>query len=84
MLRSHPTLFVLLRRILDVVILLGVTFLAEKRFGQTDLMRIMAIYCSILMIIIFSLFNMYKSWRGVSVLKEIKTLLIAWVSVLVI
>jgi putative colanic acid biosynthesis UDP-glucose lipid carrier transferase len=72
------------RRVLDVLILLGITWLMERWQGQTDLMRVLAIYGSLLLIVLFALLNVYRSWRGISLFKELKTLFFSWVSVLVI
>ena len=47
-------------------------------------MRILAIYGSLLLFVIFSLLNVYKSWRGTSLFEEIKRLLLAWLLVLII
>jgi len=47
-------------------------------------MRVLAIYNSLLLIVLFALFNVYRSWRGISLFKEIKTLFFSWISVLVI
>ena len=71
------------RRILDVLILLFITSLVERWQGQTELMRILAIYGSLLLIVLFELFNVYRPWRGISLSKEIKTLFFSWISVLI-
>jgi len=84
MLKAHSSIFNILRRILDVFILLGITWLVERWQGQADLMRVLAIYGSLLLIVLFGLFNVYRSWRGLSLFKEIKTLFFSWISVLVI
>jgi len=84
MLKSHSSILNIFRRILDVFILLGITWLVERWQGQADLMRVLAIYGSLLLIVLFGLFNVYRSWRGLSLFKEIKTLFFSWISVLVI
>jgi len=83
-LRKHAPLINFFQRILDVAILLFVTWLVEKWLGLTELMRILAIYGSLLLAIIFSLFDIYKSWRSIPLVNQIKSLLFAWIFVLII
>ncbi|MBW1911353.1 MAG: sugar transferase [Deltaproteobacteria bacterium] len=83
-LRRYASLINVINRILDIAILLIITWLVKKWFGQPELMRVLAIYGSMLMAAIFSLFNVYKSWRSFSLLNQIKTLFFAWVSALLI
>lgn len=83
-LRRHASLINVIHRIADVSILLIITWLVKKFYGQPELMRVLAIYGSVLLAIIFSLFNVYKSWRSISLLNQIKTLFFAWISVLLI
>lgn len=72
------------QRVLDIAILLFITWITEKILGSTQLMKVLAIYGSLLVAVIFSLSHLYKSWRGVSVGNQIKALFLAWVCVLVV
>jgi putative colanic acid biosynthesis UDP-glucose lipid carrier transferase len=83
-LRRYASLINVIHRIADVAILLIITWLVKKFYGQPELMRVLAIYGSLLLAIIFSLFNVYKSWRSISLSNQIKTLAFAWISVLLI
>jgi putative colanic acid biosynthesis UDP-glucose lipid carrier transferase len=83
-LRRYASLINAIHRIADIAILLIITWLVKKFYGQPELMRVLAIYGSLLLAIIFSLFNVYKSWRSISLLNQIKTLAFAWISVLLI
>jgi len=80
-LRKHALLFNFSQRALDVVVLLLMTWIVG-RYGPRELMGVLAICGSLLVIVIFSLFKVYKSWRSISVLTQIKTLFFAWVCVL--
>ncbi len=80
-LRRHALLFNFIQRVLDVVVLLLTTWVVG-RYGLPELMGVLAICGSLLVIVIFSLFKIYKSWRSISVLTQIKTLFFAWVCVL--
>ena len=80
-LRRHALLFNFFQRALDVVVLLLITWIVG-RYGPRELMGVLAICGSLLVIVIFSLFKIYKSWRSISVLTQIKTLFFAWVCVL--
>jgi putative colanic acid biosynthesis UDP-glucose lipid carrier transferase len=84
MLRSNTQIINIFQRVLDVVILLLITWLTYKWLGQGPLVRVLAIYGSLLLIILFPLFNVYKSWRGISLFKEVKTLFFSWASVLIV
>ena len=80
-LRKHALFFNFIQRALDVVILLLITWVIG-RYGPRELMGVLAICGSLLVIVIFSLFRVYKSWRSISVLTQIKAVFFAWVCVL--
>ncbi|MBN1364094.1 MAG: sugar transferase [Syntrophaceae bacterium] len=82
-LRRHALLFNFFQRVLDVVVLLLITWIVGK-YGPPELMGVFAICGSLLVIVIFSLFKIYKSWRSISVLTQIKTLFFAWICVLLV
>ena len=83
-LRRHAPLFNITQRGLDVAILLAITWLFGNRYGSPELMRVLAIYASLFLVAIFSFFNIYKSWRSAFISGQIKSLLFAWFSVLVV
>ncbi|MFC1811513.1 sugar transferase [Thermodesulfobacteriota bacterium] len=82
-LRRHATLFNFAHRILDIAVLLVITWLAAKRFNHPDLARMFMIYGSLITAVVFSFLGIYKSWRGFSIFDQIKSLLFAWMSVLI-
>jgi putative colanic acid biosynthesis UDP-glucose lipid carrier transferase len=84
LLRRYAPFFNLIQRILDISILLVVTWLVKRWYGQPDLMRVLAIYGTLLLVVIFSLFNVYRSWRSISLTNQVKTLLLAWITVLLV
>jgi len=84
LLRRYAPLFNIIQRILDISILLAVTWLVKRWYGQPDLMRVLAIYGTLLLVVIFSLFNVYRSWRSISLTNQMKTLLLAWITVLLV
>jgi exopolysaccharide biosynthesis polyprenyl glycosylphosphotransferase len=83
-LRKHSLFFNFIQRILDVLIVLLVTWAIGQKYGSPDLVRVFATYGSLLLVVIFSIFRVYKSWRGISLLNQIRTILLAWSSVLFI
>jgi putative colanic acid biosynthesis UDP-glucose lipid carrier transferase len=83
-LRRHATLFNTFQRMLDIAVLLVITWLAEKQFNHPDLARIFMIYGSLITAVVFSFLGIYKSWRGFSIFDQIKNLLFAWLSVLIV
>jgi exopolysaccharide biosynthesis polyprenyl glycosylphosphotransferase len=83
-LRRHALLFNMTQRALDIAILLAITWLFANRYGSPELMRVLAIYTSLFLVAIFSLFNIYKSWRSTFISDQIKMLVIAWSSVLIV
>lgn len=84
LLRRYASFINIFHRIIDVAILLIITWLVKRFYGEPELMRVLGIYGSLLLAIIFSLFSIYKSWRSISLLSQIKTLFFAWISVLLI
>jgi exopolysaccharide biosynthesis polyprenyl glycosylphosphotransferase len=82
LLKRHAPLFTTIHRILDIVVLIGITWVASRKYGQPDLMRLLPIYGSLFLVVIFSLFGVYKSWRVDFISSQIKTLFFAWCTVL--
>jgi LytS/YehU family sensor histidine kinase len=76
-LKKQANLLNIIQRILDVCILLVITWLFGKKYGPPELIRVYALYGSLFLIVIFSLFNIYKSWRDVPIANQILTLFLA-------
>lgn len=83
-LRKHAQIINITQRILDIFILLFITWLVSKNYGSNELNKVFAIYGSLLMVVIFSLLGIYKSWRETSIINQIKVLFFAWLFVLVV
>lgn len=83
-LKQNAPLFNVGQRALDICILLGITWLVGKKFGPPELMQVFAIYGSLILFVVFSLLNMYKSWRNSSLFSQIKFLVFAWFLVLIV
>ncbi|MBU1183254.1 MAG: hypothetical protein KKE00_01065 [Proteobacteria bacterium] len=84
MFRKHALMFNIINRLLDLSILLIITWLVGQKYGSTELIKVFAICGSLLMIVIFSLSGIYKSWRETSIPGQIRFLFLAWLSVLII
>ncbi|WP_457570822.1 sugar transferase [Desulfovulcanus sp.] len=84
-LKTHSTLFRTLFHILDplIVVLLTYVLYSLGIVVPHDLAKILAIYGSLLTAIIFPFFGLYRSWRGESLLLEARSVLGAWVVVLI-
>lgn len=67
---------------LDVTVLLCVTYFISSRHFPEDVVRVLAIYGSLLLVVVFVMFKMYKSWRGSYFSHQIKKLVLAWTTVL--
>jgi len=75
--RNGPLLGVI-QCLLDVTILLCVTFFISSRHFPAEVVRVLAIYGSLLLVVVFSMFKMYKSWRGSYFSNQIHRLFLAW------
>ncbi|MCP3954855.1 MAG: hypothetical protein GY697_21935, partial [Desulfobacterales bacterium] len=71
-LRRHASLISLLRRILDIVLVIGVTTLIGRMYGPPELTRALAIYGSLLTILFFSYFNLYQSFRQQTIFAQLR------------
>ena len=85
-LRKHASILIVFLRMIDpgIVISVAYIFCQMDWLHPNELGKILSIYCSILVVIIFPFFNIYKSWRIETIGQEIKTIAIAWILVLVI
>jgi exopolysaccharide biosynthesis polyprenyl glycosylphosphotransferase len=48
-----------------------------------ELAKVLSVYCGLLILVIFPLFNEYPSWRKTRIVHRIRTLAISWITVLV-
>jgi putative colanic acid biosynthesis UDP-glucose lipid carrier transferase len=70
------------RRILDVATLLLLSSAVADVLVPPELARVLMVYCSLLMVVIFPLFSIYQPWQKLNMASEIRTIALAWASVL--
>lgn len=83
-LKKHSTLLKILRLLSDLTAIFIVSYSLLQFFHERDLIKIFAIYSSILIIFVFPHFDLYQSWRSLSFAKQIQSLFFAWVVVLLV
>ncbi len=76
--RKHASLISFLRRILDILLVIGVTVLIGRMYGPPELARALAIYGSLLTILFFSYLNLYQSFRQQTIFAQLRLLFFAW------
>jgi putative colanic acid biosysnthesis UDP-glucose lipid carrier transferase len=74
----------IIQRLTDLIILIVLTFIVGDRLVPKELARVLAVYCSLLLFVVFSFFHMYQSWRQSGILHHLRRLAAAWLTVLVI
>jgi undecaprenyl-phosphate glucose phosphotransferase len=84
MIRGSNTATNISRRVLDLTILVVLSLFAADRLVPKELARVLVVYCGFIMVVMFSLFHMYQSWRKTSVKHQIRILAAAWITVLVV
>ena len=83
MIRGSNTVITISHRIIDLFILIAITLAAGDELLPKELARVLAVYCSFLVVVVFPLFHMYQSWRKTLVMHQIRILAMAWLTVLV-
>jgi putative colanic acid biosysnthesis UDP-glucose lipid carrier transferase len=83
MIRGSNPFINICQRILDLVILIVLTWAASGRMFPEALSKVLVVYCGLLLLVVFSLFNLYQSWRKTGVRHQIRILALAWLTVLV-
>ncbi len=84
MVRGSNNLINIIQKVSDLVILITLTLAAGDRLIPEELSRVLAVYCSFLMIVVFPIFHLYQSWRKTSLMNQIRVLALAWFMVLVL
>jgi exopolysaccharide biosynthesis polyprenyl glycosylphosphotransferase len=72
------------QRLLDVAILVLITVAVPDNLIPKELAKVLSVYCSFLIIVVFPLFHLYQSWRKIWILHQIRVLAMAWLTVLII
>ena len=86
-LREYPSFFDFLLRITDPAIVIAVSLILQHFAPQIcshDLLKVLTIYSTGLVVLIFPFFNLYRSWRGIAISTEIFTLSRAWIAILIL
>jgi putative colanic acid biosynthesis UDP-glucose lipid carrier transferase len=80
-LRTNQGLVSILHRVLDVIVVIGSLFLANNFLDQPWLMKhsVAAVLAALCFHFVSELGNLYISWRGLSLFKEIKKTITYWV-----
>ncbi len=86
LLKKYSVFFGMLFRVSDPAIVFAGSYIFYARgwLAPGELAKILAIYCGILVIIIFPLFDLYKSWRTETIGNEIRGIAGAWIIVLLL
>jgi exopolysaccharide biosynthesis polyprenyl glycosylphosphotransferase len=71
-------------RILDLIILITVTYALEDSLIPNELARVLVVFCCFLMFVVFSFFHIYQSWNKTGLFRQLRTLMFAWFIVLVL
>ena len=82
MVRGSNPLVNLSQQVLDLIILVGLTIAVSGRMFPEALTKVLVVYCGLLMVVVFSLFNMYQSWRETGAAHQLRILTFAWLTVL--
>jgi putative colanic acid biosynthesis UDP-glucose lipid carrier transferase len=83
MIRGSNPIVNISQRIFDLIILIMLTVAVGDRLIPKELAKVLMVYCGLLLLVVFSLFNMYQSWRKTGVRHQIRILALAWLTVLV-
>jgi FlaA1/EpsC-like NDP-sugar epimerase len=84
MVRGSNTYMTVARLGIDLIILVAFTLSAGDRLIPNELAKVLVVYCSFLMVVVFSLFHMYQPWQKAGLVHQIRTLAVAWGTVLVV
>lgn len=87
--RSYSSIIGIVSRIMDPVLVVLAAYSAYAvRFQSFDIYlnkdyRILIVFAFFCTLIVFPLFNMYASWRGLSIFRQARIVLLAWLTVVV-
>lgn len=82
LLKQYSTYFDVLSRLADPAIVILVTLITEQIYPTAfppALIKALIIWVSIIVILVFPLFGLYRSWRGISLWTETKATTFAWI-----
>jgi undecaprenyl-phosphate glucose phosphotransferase len=82
LLKEYSSYLDIISRLIDPAIVILMIFVIDYFFPNQippPLMKTMIIWSSLLILILFPVFGLYRSWRGSKLLSEIKNITFAWV-----
>jgi len=83
MIRGSNTVINVSQRVFDLIILISITLAVGDGLIPKELAKVLVVYCSLLVIVVFPLFHLYQSWRKTGITHQIRMLAMAWFTVLV-
>lgn len=84
-LRENAPLISFLSKVVDIAIIISMTVVVHRFYGgPAVLMKGMAIYGSIVTIVAFSVFGVYRSWRDRKLIRFLRSFTLVWLLVLVV
>jgi len=83
MTQGSNKVFNYLQRCIDLFIIFFITVLAGDRLIPNELVKVLLIYCSLLMMVVFSLFPVYSPWAKSGTIHQVSALAAAWLVVLI-
>lgn len=81
-LKTYAPLFTAIQKIVDVIIVLAGTWFIRD-IAPPELLRGLALFGSLLTLVIFSVFDVYRSWRKATIAQQLRSVLFSWIAVLV-
>ncbi len=83
LLKTYAPVFTTFQKATDVLIVLAGTWAIGAAEMPPMLARGLALYGSVLTLILFSYFDIYRSWRKASLFQQLKSLFFSWIAVLI-
>lgn len=89
-LKNYSSMFHIFSRVMDPLLVVVAALIAyEIRFSSYNIpiykeYKILILFSFFLVLIVFPLFNLYTSWRGQSLIKQSRSIFLAWITVVLI
>jgi putative colanic acid biosynthesis UDP-glucose lipid carrier transferase len=71
------------QRLLDIIVLVAVTWSVSGGLIPGALAKVLVVYCALLLLAVFSLFHVYQRWQKAGRMRQVRKLAAAWITVLV-
>ena len=76
--KRYSLFFNILQRVIDLLILLIITWALNYIYGPSELYRMLGIYGSLMLPVLFHFSNIYRSWRSTRLTPQIQRLFLSW------